>query len=92
MSYRTIFDAVLQESIRRGIDPDRASEIAVRTTERLRVHLGGQTVYFQRRKDPFISTADRDRLIRERWNGRNTGELARQFGISAKRVRVIGSG
>lgn len=91
MSYRTIFEAIMQESIRRGIEPERATEIAACTTERLRVSLGGQTVYYQTRKHPFISVEDRDRQIRERWNGRNTGELARQFGISIKRVRVIGS-
>ena len=91
MSYRTIFEAILQESMRRGIEPGRASEIAAGTTERLRAALGGQTVYYQSRKHPFIDIRDRDRMIRERWNGRNTDELARQFGISIKRVRVIGS-
>jgi Mor family transcriptional regulator len=92
MTYRVIFDAIMGEAMRRGISTERASQIAMSTTERLRVHLGGQTVYYQRRKDPFISIADRDRLIRERWNGRNTEELARQFGLSIKRVRRIGAG
>lgn len=36
--------------------------------------------------------AARAREIRVLWNGRNQGELARQFGLSERRIRMIAVG
>lgn len=54
--------------------------------DRIRHRLSGADLYVRKRA---LSPADRAREIRTRFNGRNIGELAAAYNLSARRVRQI---
>lgn len=70
-----------------GIAPGTAVEIAARCARQVRADWAGQQLYIPSLNRAEI--ADRDRVIAERWNGKNLLELCREYGISASQVRKI---
>lgn len=70
-----------------GVDAGAAHSLSRAVIERVRKALGGQKIYI-----PSGRSADVERMRREifaRWDGTNTRELCREFGISESRLRQL---
>lgn len=66
---------------------ERVEDLTEELVRRYVQRLGGLTVYV--RNDRFIERARVAKGVREMFDGRNTNELARKFGISARQVQRI---
>lgn len=76
--------ALLEEE---GFSSDRAMPIAFRFAELVRRDWGGASIYI-----PVGAGHDSDNMAREvflRWNRKNTRELARELGVSERRLRQL---
>lgn len=71
-------DQVLSEMINQGIDKSKAETIAVKLREHIRVHWGGQQIYFTVKG----SIKERNAEIYRRYDGKNRVDLTREYGIS----------
>ncbi len=66
-----------------------SDDAAAMFVERILLRLGGENIYVPKKRQQ-----DRQRIrdeIRRRFNGTNGGALAREFGVSARWVRLIAS-
>lgn len=70
-----------------GLLRDIAEEIGIDNLLKLSVMLGGSSFYFPRIES--ILRPLRDRKILEEYNGYNTAELARKYGVSQRWVKEI---
>jgi Mor family transcriptional regulator len=61
--------------------------IGIENTLKLAEHLGGMQIYF-RKLEPFLMKK-RDELIRQEFDGRNIGYLAKKYGLSERRIYEI---
>lgn len=73
--------------IDQDIPQEKAREAAHSVEKYLRNYWGGQKVYIHKRDREALK--ERNRQIQERWNGRNTSELCREFDLSENRLRQI---
>lgn len=73
--------------IDQAIPQEKAREAAHSMTVFLREYWGGQKVYIPKRDR--MALEERNREIRKRWNGRNTADLCREFGLCENRLRQI---
>lgn len=69
------------------MDEENAIKLAKRLVARQAHHMGGRQFYLPR--DERLRKAMRDVEIWQRWNGRNVGELQRQFDLTAQQVYAI---
>lgn len=60
-------------------------DVASVLAERLMLRLGGDMLYFPKRR----ASIDRHREIRSRFRGDNAAELAREYGLTQRSVRRI---
>lgn len=70
-----------------GMTEARAQLIGFRFAESMRLDWGGANIYI-----PMGTAHDSEQMAREayrRWNRKNTRELAREFGVSERRVRQL---
>lgn len=70
-----------------GVDAGEAGGLSRAVVERVRKAWGGQKIYV-----PSGKSADVDRMRRDisaRWDGTNTRDLCREFGISESRLRQL---
>lgn len=68
-----------------GVDAGAAQGHAHAVIERIRRALGGQKIYIPSGKSIDVERMRQD--IARRWDGTNTRELCREFGISESRLR-----
>lgn len=76
-----------QELGKEGVEPEAATRIAVDVTEKMRLHWGGQSLYFP--SGVRSKTSRRDAEIWNAFTGFNYAELAREHGLSEMRIRQI---
>lgn len=80
--------AVLEGSFRRsGLDEGTALQLAQRAAIDTGRHFGGRPFYLP--KGDRLVEAVRDRIIWRRHNGHNKFELAREYGLTPRRVEQI---
>ncbi len=77
----------LRLTAKHGLDAEDAYRIGAECAEEVRTAFGGGAVYIPR-MDP-TRNVERDREIFKRFNGRNTGELGLEYGLTKERVRQI---
>lgn len=70
-----------------GIEKNVADNCALATATHLIEQWGGQNIYFPRGHQTFL--ARRYRQIYQEFNGMNTPDLARKYGVSRQRVYQI---
>jgi Mor family transcriptional regulator len=70
-----------------GLSVERARSIARRHVDKMRRDWRGAKVYIPMGR--YLDKSERDVEIARRWNGRNTRELCREFGISEVHLRRI---
>ncbi|MBI3043589.1 MAG: hypothetical protein HYY78_12285 [Betaproteobacteria bacterium] len=80
-------DKLIAFLIAAGWSRERAEALARALVDSMRRNWGGTQVYIPSQRP--IDRLLRDAEIARRWNGRNTLELCREFGISDERVRQI---
>lgn len=79
--------AVASELEKEKIAKDVAILIAVQVTQQMRLHLGGQTVYFP--KSWAATKNARDQEIFKAFDGTNYQALAMQYQLTEMRIRQI---
>ena len=82
-----LVDLLVQDARRRGVDLETATAEATRTVLLIAQHEGGRPFYLPR-GDSLVQ-ALRDRQLYLRHNGRNTEELADQYGMTVRHVQRI---
>lgn len=70
-----------------GLDEEAARAAADRLVDRVRRELGGINWYVPKGKYADVEAVRRE--IGRRWNGQNTAELSREFGISETWLREL---
>jgi len=70
-----------------GVASDAARAIADKQIDRVRGELGGRKTYIPVRKFAQVEVVRQE--IGRRWNGRNTVELCREFGITETWLREL---
>lgn len=73
--------------VQRGIEQERADDVALEAAEFVRVRWGGQQIYLP--KGVLFELSVRDLQIWEKWNGRNTLELCREYDLTKQRLYQI---
>ncbi len=73
----TLREETMAAARRMGIGKRLAHLLARSLEERIRMTLGGRRSYI-----PKPDTEERDRQIRERFNGRNHSDICHEFGIA----------
>lgn len=81
--------AVLVASLTKdaGFEPEAARRAADQQVDRVRAEFGGSKRYIPRRKYADVEAVRRE--IGRLWNGSNTAELCRKFGISETWLREL---
>ncbi len=79
--------AIASELEKERVGKAVATSIAVSITQQMRVHLGGQTVYFP--KATGAARGVRDHEIFKAFDGTNYQALAMQYQLSEMRIRQI---
>lgn len=72
---------------RAGLDEEQAAQIGAELADYMRRHWGGQHLYFAKGDEHGLTK--RDLEIWRRANGRNTSELASEYGLSRVRIYQI---
>ena len=86
--YHRLLEILADEMARAGLQRDQAVERSVQVVSRMSAEVGGRRLYFPKQQ-PWISKAARDQRLRERFDGRNVAQLAREFRMSERNVRRI---
>jgi hypothetical protein len=64
-----------------GLPEGQAHDVARKLVERLRLRHGARRIYI-----PGVDKSQRDAAIRAQFNGRNAGDVCREFNISRARL------
>ncbi len=72
---------------REGVASETAKQIASEVADSLATHWGGQIISFPR--DLVRSRGELHKKIVSRFNGRNYGELANEFGYTERGIRKL---
>lgn len=80
-------EQIARSLVSRGMATDIAADLGRESAEHIRRHWGGQLVYIS--KGVAFILSKRDMEIWEKWNGRNTLELCREYEITLQRLYQI---
>ena len=90
LNYRAAAEACAADLVASGLITDHTQAIAIglATVETIRVNWGGNEVYLPVRQS-FIERKARDESLLRQWNGRNTEQLCREYGIVRRTLYSI---
>jgi Mor family transcriptional regulator len=73
--------------VEEGVEQEKARQLGLLAAERLRDVYGGAALYIS--KTTALILCKRDLEIYDKFNGFNHPELARQFGLTERRIRQV---
>ena len=90
LNYRAAAEACAADLVASGLitDHTQALVVGLATVESLRLHWGGSEVYLPVRQS-FVERAARDQSLLRRWDGTNTEQVCREFGIARRTLYSI---